>query len=195
MSTYFDEFGLILNKIEITSRIGIKYPQFSPFQYDAGIEYVKESIVVASNTQHRLFFVGNGGSAAIASHLAVDFQKRAGIPSVACNDGAMLTCLSNDYGYDHSFDEQLKHHLRCNDILFCISSSGNSQNILNAAQVGLEKQAEVITLSGFDEKNKLRQLGHINIYVPSSEYGYVELAHFAVLHSIVDALVKIKENK
>ena len=81
----------------------------------------------------RLFFIGNGGSAAIASHMAADFAKNGGVPALAFNDGASLTCLANDYGYEQVFALPLRQHMRSGDCLIAISSSGKSVNILNAA--------------------------------------------------------------
>ena len=79
------------------------------------------------------------------------------------------------------------------DILIAISSSGNSENIINAVNSAYAKKCNVITLSGFSHKNKLRNLGYLNFYVPSESYGHVEIIHLSVLHSIID-IITMKNN-
>ncbi len=134
----------------------------------------------------KLMFVGNGGSATIASHMATDFSKNGGMRSMAFNDGALLTCLGNDYGYEHVFAKQIEFYAQPGDVLAAISSSGKSANILNAVKAARAKGCAVITLSGFDANNPLRQTGDINVYVASHEYGFVEVAHLALWHALLD---------
>ena len=190
MFEYFDELNAVLHKTEVTGVIGKKYPQSYPLTFDQGCEVLTKSANLAGDTGHKICFVGNGGSCAIASHLSVDFQKRARISAMAFDNPAMLTCLGNDFGYGDIYTQQIKYHVRSGDVVVAISSSGESKNILNAAKAAKIHGADVITFSGFHHDNKLRQLGYTNFYVPSFEYGFVELAHFAILHSIVDKIVK-----
>ena len=103
-------------------------------------------------------------------------------------NSAALTCLANDFGYEHVFAKQVEYHGRAGDILIAISSSGKSANILNAVKAARGVGMTVVTFSGFDSGNPLRILGDINFYVPSSEYGFVELAHAILLHAVTDAL-------
>src|SRR6516225_4013827 len=81
---------------------------------------------------NKLIFIGNGGSAAIASHMATDYSKNGGIRALALNDSVMLTCLGNDLGYGEVFANQVELYARPQDLLIAISSSGRSANILNA---------------------------------------------------------------
>ena len=76
------------------------------------------------------------------------------------------------------------------DILFAISSSGESKNILNGALKARQKGCHIITLSGFARENPLQKMGDVNFYVPSHSYGYVEIAHLTICHCIVDELCK-----
>lgn len=134
-----------------------------------------------------LFFIGNGGSAAIASHMAADFQKAAKVRAMCFNDGPSLTALANDCGYHQVFSQPLRMHGKSGDVLFAISSSGNSASILNAVWCAVDAvEADVITLSGFDRDNALRRRGDIDFYVPSHRYGVVETAHLAICHTILD---------
>lgn len=133
----------------------------------------------------RILFIGNGGSASIASHMATDFQKNGGVTAMTFNDSSMLTCLANDYEYAEVFAKQIGMHAQPNDVLVAISSSGKSENILRGLQVAQMRGCRTITLSGFDHDNPLRQRGGINFYVPSHEYGLVEITHLAILHSMI----------
>lgn len=134
----------------------------------------------------RALFIGNGGSAAIASHSAIDFWKNGRIRAQCFNDPAQLTCLANDFGYEKVFSEAIKMFVRSGDVLFAISSSGESSNILNAVAEALRHDCFIATFSGFAPENPLRNMGHVNFYVPSGEYGYVELAHQVIMHALLD---------
>lgn len=140
----------------------------------------------------KVMIVGNGGSAAIAGHAAIDLSKNAGVRATAFNDASALTCLANDFGYENVFAKQVEFHGRAGDVLMAISSSGRSPSILNAVATGRQVGAMVLTFSGFDDNNPLRSLGDINFYVPSSEYGFVEIAHMILIHATIDALTKEK---
>lgn len=135
---------------------------------------------------NKLMFIGNGGSAGIASHMAIDYSKNGGIRSTAFNDGAALTCLGNDLGYEQVFAKQIDLHAREGDMLIAISSSGNSKNIINAVNVAIDRGCIVVTLSGFKPDNALRSAGDYNLYIPSKEYGFVEIGHLSLIHSILD---------
>lgn len=127
-----------------------------------------------------LILVGNGGSAAIASHICNDMVKldrQCMVP-----DYATLTCLANDYGWDRAMAKYV--YAMSPATLIAISSSGRSQNIINACKV--IGKSRTITLTGFYPDNPVRQLGRTNYYVPSHNYGIVECAHLAILHSLVN---------
>jgi D-sedoheptulose 7-phosphate isomerase len=134
---------------------------------------------------NKVIFIGNGGSAAIASHMAIDYTKNGGIRAIALNDLAALTCVANDFGYEQVFAKQLQYHARKGDVVVILSTSGRSPNILEAASAVRELGCDLITLSGMNPNNSLRKRGLINLYVPSIDYGLVELTHMALLHSIV----------
>ena len=136
----------------------------------------------------KMMFVGNGGSAGIASHMAIDFLKNGNIRAIAFNDGALLTCLGNDLGYENVFARPVAMLGRPEDLLVAISSSGRSPNILKAVDAARTVGCRVLTLSGFDPDNPLRRLGDVNFYVPSREYGFVEISHTVLCHAMVDSI-------
>ena len=135
---------------------------------------------------NKIMFLGNGGSAAIASHMAIDYSKNGRLPAISFNDGAAVTCLGNDLGYESVFSEQIKWHAKPDDLLVAISSSGASTNILNAVAEARIVGCKIITMSGFSEENPLRHLGDVKWYVSSNEYGFVEITHLALCHSFLD---------
>ena len=121
--------------------------------------------------------------------MATDFLKNAKIPALAFNDSSLLTCISNDLGYEYVFEKPVGLLARKGDILFAISSSGRSNNILNAVKKAKDKGCFIVTLSGFDRSNPLKKTGEVNFYVPSYSYGDVEISHLSVIHSVVDKII------
>src|SRR5262249_19597224 len=116
----------------------------------------------------------------------IDFTKNGGFGALAFNDGAALTCLGNDLGYDQVFAKQMEMHGRAGDLLIALSSSRNSAHILNGVAAPPARGFAVASFSGFGEDNKLRRLGDMNFYVASPYYGFVETAHQALIHAILD---------
>lgn len=154
-----------------------------------GLQYMNEQFKAAHANGNKVILIGNGGSSAIASHLAIDLCKNHGVRAISLNDFPAITCLSNDFGWDHVFVKQLEYHSREGDCVVCISSSGKSMNIRNAAVFAREHGCEVFTFTGMMEANALRNLGHVNYYVPALDYGIVELAHATLLHSLVHCCI------
>lgn len=159
---------------------------------DEALKKAIEMIVAHAKIGGKLFFIGNGGSASIASHLSTDFVKNAGIPAMAFNDSSLLTCISNDLGYERVFKEPLEMFAGPKDVLIAISSSGKSENILSGVRAAKAKGARVITFSGFDKDNPLRKSGEVNFYVPLSDYGHVEVMHLYLCHCLVNIIIKNK---
>lgn len=157
-----------------------------------GVEAVCNIIKEQSYYGGKVVFIGNGGSAAIASHMAIDFWKNGNIKAVAFNDSSLLTCISNDYGYKHVFEKPIEMFAEKGDVLFAISSSGRSENILRGVQAARLKECTVITLSGFKDDNPLRSLGDFNFYVPSQGYGPIEVIHQYICHCILDVIIEFR---
>lgn len=158
--------------------------------YSAGIQLLLARFTEHKKNGSKVFFIGNGGSSAIASHMTADFMKNGGMKTYSLYDNAVTTCMGNDYGYEYIFSRPLEFLLNSNDLLVAISSSGNSKNICNAIDVANERGAEVITFTGFGSDNYAKQTGSINVYVPSEKYGIVESIHNVVLQQIVDLIME-----
>jgi D-sedoheptulose 7-phosphate isomerase len=147
------------------------------------------------NSGKKIIVVGNGGSAAMASHVAVDLTKAAGCRAITFNEADLLTCFANDYGYENWVERALNFYADKGDIVILISSSGTSKNIVNGANWAKENGLSVITLSGFSHENPLRKIGDINLWVDSKGYNIVEMAHHIWLVAIVDFIVGSIEYK
>ncbi len=145
----------------------------------------KESLSILK-TKKRIFFIGNGGSNSICSHMMEDYAKIAKFQAFAFSDSSLITCFSNDYGYENAMKEWLAIYLEKGDLLVAISSSGNSDNINKAVDFAKIAKADVITLSGFEKENKLNKKGVVNFHIESNSYGIVECFHQVILHSLLD---------
>lgn len=156
--------------------------------YDMFIRYMLDVFVRKRREGNTLYFIGNGGSAGIAMHMTADFLKNGSVRTHSMHDASTLTCLANDYGYEHVFSKQLESLAREGDLLIAVSSSGSSANIVQAIETAHEMGCEALTLSGFDETNTIRGLGDYNLFVPCHEYGIVESLHNMVLQRLVDEL-------
>lgn len=177
---YFDTLNRAIREVQCTDAEG------AALALDAAFEQVRDRAHEAHERGNKLMFIGNGGSAGITSHLAIDFSKNGGLRATAFNDGSALTSLGNDFGYEFVFTKQIEWHGRGGDVLVAISSSGQSVNILNGVETARAKGCDVVTLSGFGEDNPLRKTGDVNFYVCSPHYGFVEVAHLALVHAILD---------
>ena len=149
---------------------------------------IRNAVKLIKSDSKSIFFLGNGGSNSICSHMMEDFMKLAGYPTYAFSDAALITCFANDFGYENAMAEWLKVFYTEKDLLVAISSSGESKNIVNAVKYAKGKGGKVITLSGFKKDNSLKQLGDINFHIGVASYGIAECYHQVILHIILDSL-------
>jgi len=152
---------------------------------DAAVDLLKDTSAVGG----KVIFFGNGGSAAMASHVAVDLTKNAGIRSINFNESDLITCFANDYGYEEWMKMSIEFYADPKDLVVLISSSGASQNVINAGKHAKERELKVITFSGFKADNPLRALGDLNFWVDNGEYNIVEMTHHVLLLAIVDRII------
>jgi D-sedoheptulose 7-phosphate isomerase len=186
---YLRELSYIIQKVEV---IQVKGKAIS---LNDAISELSCLILAHHENGNKVILFGNGGSASIASHVATDLIKSAEIPALTLSDTNLLTCLSNDLGYENAFQKFTEMFATEGDVVFAISSSGKSKNILNGAREAKTKGCHVITLSGFKENNPLRELGDMNFYVPSDSFGYVELIHSIICHWVTDDVIERKGRK
>ena len=154
----------------------------------------KDILVQARKNNNKVMIFGNGGSAAIASHVSVDLTKNANIRCTNYNEADLITCFSNDYGYEKWVEKCIDFYGDKNDILILISSSGKSQNMINACKAAKNKKiSKIITFTGHEENNPLSKLGDINFWVNSKAYNFVENIHQIWLLTIVDLIIGKRE--
>lgn len=158
--------------------------------YDQGTDLLVDMFTRHKENGSQFFFIGNGGSSAIASHMTADYMKNGGMNTYSLYDNAVTTCMGNDYGYEYIFSRPIEFLVREGDLLVAISSSGNSQNIINAIETARRKEAEIITFTGFEADNKVKKTGDLNVYVPCKKYGIVESIHNLILQQIVDMIME-----
>jgi len=156
-----------------------------------GLDQIASTLMEAYESGRTVFTFGNGGSAALASHLACDLGKG----TAYCNGGkrfrvlaltdnlSVLTAWANDSGYEDVFSEQLRTFIQPQDVAFAISASGNSKNVLNALRVARDVRAKTVGISGF-EGGEMKPLCDICVVVPSSNMQIIEDLHLAMSHSI-----------
>ena len=152
--------------------------------FQSSLELLKE----ARERKAGVFLVGNGGSAAVVSHIFNDFIIVARLRAFTLHESSLATCMANDYGYENVYSRSLATLAQANDLLIAVSSSGKSRNIRNATDCMKEVGGKVITLSGFDKDNPLRAMGSINFWLNSNDYGLVEIGHMFFLHCLSDHL-------
>ncbi len=180
VSHYFDTLARAIRDVEVTDAGG------KAMAVEDAFNRVRKAAHAAHDAGKKILFIGNGGSAGIASHLAIDFTKNGKLRSLAFNDPSALTALGNDLGYENVFAKQIEYHAAAGDIVIAISSSGKSPNILAGVAVARQRDCGIVTFSGFTENNDLRKTGDVNFYVRATEYGFVEVAHLSICHAILD---------
>lgn len=173
-------------QIDIYSRV------FNSYFSDPDFKKILFKAVKILKSKKRIFFIGNGGSNSISSHMMEDYGKIARYETFSFSDPALITCFANDYGYENAITEWLKIHLKTKDLLIALSSSGNSKNIINAVNFAKKIGASIITLSGFNATNPLKNKGNINFHIPINNYGVVECFHQIILHAILDELALLR---
>ena len=182
-------------KEQIQKSFEIKQKIYNDIELIKKIEEVAEKCVSIYKNGNKTLLAGNGGSAADAQHIAAELVGRYGfdrpsIPSLALTtDTSNLTAIGNDYGYDSIFSRQLSGMGQSGDLFIGISTSGNSQNIINAFQVAKEKNIFSVALVGKDG-GKMANLADIALIIPSSETPRIQESHILVGHILCDIIEK-----
>lgn len=143
-------------------------------------------------SKKKIILIGNGGSAAMSSHVSVDLTKQCGIRAINFNEADLITCFANDYGHSNWMKEAINKYYDRGDLVILISSSGNSKNHLVAANFCKRKKISLVTFTGFFGKNKLSKIGKINFVVNSKNYNIIEMIHHIWLLLACDFLTKTK---
>jgi len=157
-------------------------------------KYFSKVLLGAVTNSSKVIIIGNGGSNAIASHIAVDYRKFLNKRVDVLTDTSMLSMLVNDYDTHQEYAKFIEMNYESGMLVILISSSGNSPNIVNALLTSLRLDCNIVCLSGFDINNKLYTTANtvdhngirLNYHVNSNSYGVVENTHQILLHSIIE---------
>jgi len=162
---------------------------FNESRNDESIISMKESIKNTKLANGRLLFFGNGASASLCSHAATDFTKQAKITSIAFNDHNLITALSNDFGYDQWVSKAIQLYSNNNDMIFFISVSGESKNLLNGIDIANSNNQKTASLTGSKKNNSLRTKSNYSLWVDSKAYNIVESFHTIWITLLIDMIV------
>lgn len=178
--------------IEAEFRAHLKVAE-AVFALSDEVEKVARILLDSIKSGGKILICGNGGSAADAQHFAAELtgrykKERRGLPAIALSvDTSALTAIGNDYGFDFVFSRQVEALANKGDVIFGISTSGNSANVLNAFKVGKDKNCKIIGLSGRDG-GKMQSLCDINLIMPDNDTPRIQELHILVIHILCDII-------
>ena len=156
------------------------------------IEDAAEAIIKAYLEGNSLYTCGNGGSACDSMHFAEELvarykMNRPALPAMALSDASVLTCAGNDFGYDTVFSRQIEAHGKRGDILVALSTSGNSQNIIEAVKKAREKGMVAIGMSG-GSGGAMKEFCEISINIPSTNSARIQESHITIIHCLCELI-------
>ncbi len=154
---------------------------------------VRDVVLKTSKKNGKVLIFGNGGSSAIASHVSVDLTKNAKVRAVNFNEADLITCFSNDYGYERWVEKSVDFYADKNDLLILISSSGKSKNMINACKAAKRKKIKVISFTGHTKNNPLSKISDLSLWINSKAYNFVENTHQIWLLTVCDLIIGKRE--
>jgi D-sedoheptulose 7-phosphate isomerase len=178
-------------KLQITNHINLTQEILKRDDILTKIELISEQIVKAFQNSNKLYFCGNGGSSADSLHLAAEFSgrfyfNRDALPAEALHSNiAYVTAVANDYSFEDIFSRQVKGNLKSGDILFALSTSGNSKNIIKAFEAAKNKNIFTIAIIG-EAKTELNKLANLIINIPSSDTPRIQEVSMLIGHIICE---------
>ena len=174
----FERLHALLNSVAVSTADG------RSLEFEQGAQLMRMMLEGTHAVGHQIICIGNGGSAAIAAHMAADFSKN-GLRAVCFSNLSALTAIANDDGFEHVFEQQVDLHARAGDVLVAISSSGESRNVLRAVQAARRKGVRIVAFSGMFAGNALRCAADLSFYLPSNIYGLLEVGHHCLCHFVL----------
>ena len=154
---------------------------------------VRNIFLKTSKKNGKILIFGNGGSSAIASHVSVDLTKNAKIRAVNFNEADLITCFSNDYGYEKWVEKAVEFYADKNDTLVLISSSGKSKNMINACKISKKRKINAISFTGHSYNNPLSKMSDLSLWVESKAYNFIENTHQIWLLTVCDSIIGKRE--
>jgi len=158
--------------------------------YSSEILNLYKLIKETDKKKGKVIIFGNGGSAATSSHFSVDLMKNAKIKSLNFNEADFITCLANDFGHDNWVKKAFEFNTNKSDFSILLSTSGNSKNVINAANYLKRKKFNFFILTGMKFDNSLKKINPTNsIWVNSMAYNQIEIVHHFILLAIIDMII------
>jgi D-sedoheptulose 7-phosphate isomerase len=153
--------------------------------------FLKKEFVKTKKKNGKVIILGNGGSASTANHVTVDLTKNANIRAINFNEANLITCFSNDFGYEKWMESSLKYYCdKKSDFVVFLSVSGNSENLVNSLKWCKKNNVNFSTLTGCNKNNRLNKMSkNKNYWVDSSAYNIVEIIHHSLLLMVVDLII------
>jgi D-sedoheptulose 7-phosphate isomerase len=150
---------------------------------------LKKMILIPKKKNGKVFVFGNGGSISTANHFAVDLTKNAKIEAISVSNDNLITCFSNDYGFDNWIKNAIKYYVKKNDFIIFLSVSGKSKNMVNAIEYCNIKKINYFSLTGHKKNNLMNKISKNFLWVNSMSYNAVEILHSVILLNIVDLII------
>ena len=150
---------------------------------------LKEEISIHKKKKGKVFIFGNGGNLSNANHFAVDMTKNAKIETISVSNDNLITCFSNDYGFDHWIKNAIKYYVKKDDFIIFLSVSGKSKNIINAIKYCNTKNINHFSLTGHSRNNIINKISKNFLWINSMSYNVVEILHSIILLNIVDLFI------
>ena len=172
LKSYLNEIEFLIQSIDINK-----------------ILFLKKKILFNNKKKGRIFIFGNGGSISTANHFAVDMTKNAKVETISISNDNLITCFSNDYGFEYWIENGIKYYVKKNDFIIFLSVSGKSKNIINAAKYCDKVKINYFSLTGHKKNNQLNKISKNFLWIDSMSYNIVEIAHSIILLNIVDLII------
>ena len=172
LKNYLNEVEILIKKIDLDN-----------------VLLLKKKILLTKKKNSKVFIFGNGGSSSTANHFAVDMTKNAKVETISFSNDNLITCFSNDYGFEYWIENALKYYVKKNDFVIFLSVSGKSTNIINAAKYCNEAKINYFSLTGNKKNNLSNKLSKNFLWVNSMSYNMVEITHSIILLNIVDLII------
>tara|TARA_Y100000589_G_C27132889_1_gene621344 strand:+ start:21 stop:581 length:561 start_codon:yes stop_codon:yes gene_type:complete len=150
---------------------------------------LKNKLITLKGRDKKVIIAGNGASASISSHVSVDFTKQAKIKTINFNEANLITCFSNDYGYEFWLEKAIEFYAQLDDIVILVSSSGKSKNIINAALKAKKMNLFLVSFTGFKMNNEVSKISDLSFWVDSKSYNVIENIHQIWLLMVCDLMV------
>ena len=143
-------------------------------------------MILKKSKKGKILVFGNGANISNSAHFATDMTKNGKVNVQVFNDPNLITCFSNDYGFDNWIKKTIEYYGKTNDLVILLSASGESKNLINAAKYCKSKKIHTASICGFKKNNSLSKYCELNLWINSKSYNLIEICQISILSSIID---------